>query len=157
MKITFILTIITIFFLNSCASSFYQVPVAQGNIISVSMLSKLETGLSKAQVQYIMGTPSINDPFDSNLKIAGDYKQQLILRKKNLLKTLHFNQIISIMPIGGISNKNKLSILKGYRETIIFSFELYNFKLIYIICIKLFLNIYSIFYTRKFKNLKIKY
>ena len=30
------------------------------------MLSKLETGLSKAQVQYIMGTPSINDPFDSN-------------------------------------------------------------------------------------------
>ena len=29
------------------------------------MLSKLETGLSKAQVQYIMGTPSIKDPFNS--------------------------------------------------------------------------------------------
>ena len=78
MKITFIITIITIFFLNSCASNFYQVPVAQGNIISVSMLSKLETGLSKAQVQYIMGTPSINDPFDSNkwdyvgFEIVGD-------------------------------------------------------------------------------------
>ena len=42
------------------------------------MLSKLETGLSKAQVQYIMGTPSINDPFDSNkwdyvgFEIVGD-------------------------------------------------------------------------------------
>ena len=67
MKITLILTIITIFFLNSCASNFYQVPIAQGNIISVSMLSKLEIGLSKPQVQYIMGTPSINDPFDSNV------------------------------------------------------------------------------------------
>ena len=31
------------------------------------MLSKLEIGLSKPQVQYIMGTPSINDPFDSNV------------------------------------------------------------------------------------------
>ena len=62
----FVISIITIFFLNSCASNFYQVPVSQGNIISVSMLSKLETGFSKAQGQYIMGTPSINDPFASN-------------------------------------------------------------------------------------------
>ncbi len=29
------------------------------------MLSKLEAGLTKAQVRYIMGTPSIKDPFDS--------------------------------------------------------------------------------------------
>ena len=31
------------------------------------MLSKLEKGLTKAQVQYIMGTPSIKDPFDSSV------------------------------------------------------------------------------------------
>ena len=67
MKITFLSTIITIFFLNSCASNFYQVPVAQGNIISSGMLSKLEKGLTKAQVKYIMGTPSIKDPFDSSV------------------------------------------------------------------------------------------
>ncbi len=64
MKLTFLITIITIFFLNSCASNFYQVPVAQGNIISMDMLSKLETGLTKPQVQFIMGTPSVRDPFD---------------------------------------------------------------------------------------------
>ena len=29
------------------------------------MLSKLEKGLTRAQVQYIMGTPSIKDPFNS--------------------------------------------------------------------------------------------
>ena len=57
--------IITPFFLYSCASNFYQVPIAQGNIISIDMLSKLEKGLTRAQVQYIMGTPSIKDPFNS--------------------------------------------------------------------------------------------
>ena len=30
------------------------------------MLSKLEKGLTKVQVQYIMGTPSVKDPFDSS-------------------------------------------------------------------------------------------
>ena len=30
------------------------------------MLAKLEVGLTKAQVRYIMGTPSIRDPFDKN-------------------------------------------------------------------------------------------
>ena len=61
-----LLSIITLFFVYSCASNFYQVPVAQGNIISSSMLAKLEVGLTKAQVRYIMGTPSIKDPFDKN-------------------------------------------------------------------------------------------
>tara|TARA_B100001027_G_scaffold216808_1_gene194459 strand:- start:1486 stop:1752 length:267 start_codon:yes stop_codon:yes gene_type:complete len=30
------------------------------------MLGKLEVGLTKAQVRYIMGTPSIKDPFNKN-------------------------------------------------------------------------------------------
>ena len=67
MKSSFLIAIITIFLLNSCASNFYQVPIAQGNIISIEMLSKLEKGLTKVQVQYIMGTPSIKDPFDSSV------------------------------------------------------------------------------------------
>jgi outer membrane protein assembly factor BamE (lipoprotein component of BamABCDE complex) len=66
-KSSFLIAIITIFLLNSCASNFYQVPIAQGNIISIEMLSKLEKGLTKVQVQYIMGTPSIKDPFDSSV------------------------------------------------------------------------------------------
>ena len=67
MKSSFLVAIITIFLLNSCASNFYQVPIAQGNIISIEMLSKLEKGLTKVQVQYIMGTPSIKDQFDSSV------------------------------------------------------------------------------------------
>ena len=87
MKITFILTIITIFFLNSCASNFYQVPIAQGNIISIEMLSKLEKGLTKVQVQYIMGTPSIKDPFDSS---RWDYIGYEIIGNE-LLREVHYS------------------------------------------------------------------
>tara|TARA_Y100000768_G_scaffold200314_1_gene150602 strand:+ start:1729 stop:2094 length:366 start_codon:yes stop_codon:yes gene_type:complete len=58
--------IISLFFIYSCASDFYQVPIAQGNIISIGMIQKLETGLTKTQVQYIMGTPSVKDPFKPN-------------------------------------------------------------------------------------------
>ena len=90
MKSSFLITIITIFLVNSCASNFYQVPVAQGNIISVSMLAKLEQGLTKAQVRYIMGTPSINDPFNMNrwdyigFEIIGENK------RSNVHHTLFF-------------------------------------------------------------------
>ncbi len=95
------------------------------------------------------------NPFDSRLKIAGDYKQQLILRKKNLWKNYFSKEIISIMPIGGISNKSRLSILEGYKETFIFSFKLFNLASLYIIFLKLFLNLYSRIYINIYKN-KIK-
>ena len=81
------ITIITIFFLNSCASNFYQVPIAQGNIISLEMLSKLEKGLTKVQVQYIMGTPSVKDPFNSS---KWDYIGYEIIGNE-LLREVHYS------------------------------------------------------------------
>jgi len=82
-----LITIITIFFLNSCASNFYQVPIAQGNIISLEMLSKLEKGLTKVQVQYIMGTPSVQDPFNSS---KWDYIGYEIIGNE-LLREVHYS------------------------------------------------------------------
>ena len=106
MKIFILLIIITTFFLNSCASNFYQVPVAQGNIISPSMLAKLEIGLTKAQVRFIMGTPSIKDPFNLDrwdyigFQIVGDKKSAVvhlvIIFKDNKLiefKTIAENEV----------------------------------------------------------------
>ena len=87
MKLLFLITIITIFFLNSCASNFYQVPVAQGNIISKDMLSKLEKGLTKPQVQFIMGTPSVRDPFNSS---SWDYIGFEIVGSE-VLKEVHYS------------------------------------------------------------------
>ena len=109
MRFTFIVTIITIFFLNSCASNFYQVPIAQGNIISLEMLSKLEKGLTKAQVQYIMGSPSVKDPFDSS---KWDYIGYEIIGN-DLLREVHYSLLFQdeklnkwIKKIDSVSNED---------------------------------------------------
>ena len=72
--------------ISSCSSySFYNVPVTQGNIFEQEDIEKLEVGQSKEQVQFILGSPMIKDPFHSNrwdylsLVTVGDEK---IVEKK---------------------------------------------------------------------------
>ena len=51
------------------------------------MLSKLEKGLTKVQVQYIMGSPSVKDPFDSS---KWDYIGYEIIGD-DLLREVHYS------------------------------------------------------------------
>ena len=51
------------------------------------MLSKLEEGLTKAQVQYIMGTPSVKDPYDST---RWDYIGYEIIGN-DLMREVHYS------------------------------------------------------------------
>lgn len=44
----------------------YKVPILQGNIFEEKEIEKLSVGLSKEQVQFILGTALIKDPFHSN-------------------------------------------------------------------------------------------
>ncbi|MBK8183534.1 MAG: outer membrane protein assembly factor BamE [Candidatus Competibacteraceae bacterium] len=49
-----------------CASlipSFYTPPVRQGNYIDQSTVTQLHSGMSKQQVQRLLGTPLVADPF----------------------------------------------------------------------------------------------
>ncbi|RZO99314.1 MAG: outer membrane protein assembly factor BamE [Gammaproteobacteria bacterium] len=62
----FILYPLIVVCIIACSNRFYQVPIAQGNIITDDMLEQLEEGLTNAQVQYIMGSPAIKNSFDSN-------------------------------------------------------------------------------------------
>ena len=41
----------------------YKIDIQQGNVIEQEMLDKLQPGMDKDQVQFIMGTPVIVDPF----------------------------------------------------------------------------------------------
>lgn len=51
----------------SCTSlSPYKVPVLQGNLFEEEDIEKLSEGLSKEQVQFILGTALLKDPFHSN-------------------------------------------------------------------------------------------
>ena len=44
----------------------YRVDIQQGNVIDQAMINRLESGMSKAKVRFIMGTPLLVDPFHSD-------------------------------------------------------------------------------------------
>lgn len=45
---------------------FFRVPVVQGNIVTADQVEKLERGMSKKQVAYVLGTPLISAPFETD-------------------------------------------------------------------------------------------
>ncbi len=44
----------------------YKMDIRQGNYFDDAMLDKLKTGMTRDQVQFIMGTPLVSDAFDKN-------------------------------------------------------------------------------------------
>ena len=60
-------TFLLILLISACSSfSFYKVPITQGNIFEDEDIEKLQVGQSMDQVQFILGSPMIRDPFHSN-------------------------------------------------------------------------------------------
>ncbi|MDG4595174.1 MAG: outer membrane protein assembly factor BamE [Candidatus Contendobacter sp.] len=51
---------------ESFLPSFYSVPIRQGNYIDQTMVGQLRPGMTRPQVQRIMGTPLLADPFHQN-------------------------------------------------------------------------------------------
>ncbi|MDX8379814.1 MAG: outer membrane protein assembly factor BamE [Gallionella sp.] len=46
--------------------SSYKMDIRQGNYVTEAMRGNLKLGMSRAQVQYVMGTPMIADVFHAN-------------------------------------------------------------------------------------------
>lgn len=44
----------------------YKIDIQQGNVITQEMVDQLQPGMTKRQVQYVMGTPLIKDTFTQN-------------------------------------------------------------------------------------------
>ena len=44
----------------------YRIAVHQGNIISQDMVDRLTVGMTRQQVQYVLGTPLIRDSFNQD-------------------------------------------------------------------------------------------
>ncbi len=51
--------------IQACAI-IYEQDIQQGNVVTDKMLNNLELGMSKAEAQYYLGTPLIEDPFHAN-------------------------------------------------------------------------------------------
>ena len=56
---------VVIFFISCSSLTPYKVPVLQGNLFEEKDIDKLSAGLTKEQVQFILGTALIKDPFHS--------------------------------------------------------------------------------------------
>jgi outer membrane protein assembly factor BamE len=44
----------------------FKFPIQQGNVVTQEMVDKLQPGMTRSQVRFIMGTPLIADTFDQN-------------------------------------------------------------------------------------------
>ena len=42
----------------------YRIDIQQGNVITQDMIDQLRPGMTRAQVQYVMGTPLLEDSFN---------------------------------------------------------------------------------------------
>jgi outer membrane protein assembly factor BamE len=41
----------------------YKISVQQGNLLQQSVVEQVEVGMSRSQVQFLLGTPMVDDPF----------------------------------------------------------------------------------------------
>ncbi|GAB3752402.1 outer membrane protein assembly factor BamE [Lysobacter olei] len=58
--------VLTVALATSGCGIVYRQPIYQGNLLEKSAVDQLQVGMSKQQVQLLLGTPSIADPFSQN-------------------------------------------------------------------------------------------
>lgn len=70
-KLLILFSLIASLFLSGCSSDpivnrlpfVYRIDIQQGNVITQDMVDQLRMGMSKRQVQFILGAPLLTDPF----------------------------------------------------------------------------------------------
>lgn len=70
-KLLILISLIASLFLAGCSSDpvvgrlpfVYRIDIQQGNVITQDMVNQLRVGMSKRQVQFILGAPLLVDPF----------------------------------------------------------------------------------------------
>lgn len=49
--------------ITACSTLVYRIDVPQGNYLEATQVAQVKEGMNKAQVQYLLGTPVLEDPF----------------------------------------------------------------------------------------------
>ena len=90
-----------IFIISACGSRFltvHKIDVQQGNALDAEMVDKINLGMNKEQVKYVLGSPLITDSFHPDrwdyiyLFIPGYGEQQ----RRQLTLTFDRNEVIDI-------------------------------------------------------------
>ena len=61
-----VLLVLSLALVTSGCGIIYKQPIYQGNLLEKTAVDQLQAGMSKQQVQVLIGTPSIEDPFHQN-------------------------------------------------------------------------------------------
>ncbi|HFD81282.1 MAG TPA: outer membrane protein assembly factor BamE [Gammaproteobacteria bacterium] len=73
-KLLIPVALIASFLLTACSSDpivnrlpfVYRIDIQQGNVLSQEAVNQLRTGMNKRQVQFVLGSPLLIDPFHAN-------------------------------------------------------------------------------------------
>ena len=84
--------------LNGCANTrlpqVFKINIQQGNIVDQEMLDKLVAGMNHEQVQYVLGSPVLADPFHPE---RWNYMYTLKLGKARRIDEQYREQFITVL------------------------------------------------------------
>ncbi|MDG2916275.1 outer membrane protein assembly factor BamE [Bisgaard Taxon 10/6] len=96
MKIKLILTALGMSFVVSACSTVekvvYRIDVPQGNYLEKSTVDKLQVGMTREQVKYLLGTPVLQDPFSTQTWYYVYLQQKAYEAPQQHTLTVNFNQ-----------------------------------------------------------------
>ena len=49
-----------------CSACVYRIDIQQGNLLEESLIEQVEVGMTRSQVQFLLGTPMVSDSFHRN-------------------------------------------------------------------------------------------
>ncbi|NUO76758.1 MAG: outer membrane protein assembly factor BamE [Lysobacter sp.] len=88
-----LLLVLSIALITSGCGILYKQPIYQGNLLEKTAIDQLQTGMTKQQVQLLLGSPSIEDPFHHDRwdytatqrtgRLARTEKKNLVLHFEN--------------------------------------------------------------------------
>ncbi len=92
-----ILLLLSLFCLALTSGCIYRASISQGNLIKQEDLDQAEIGMTKTQIRFLLGTPMIDDPFESD---RWDYIYYLTIGRKDAVQkrwvTVYFeDEIVS--------------------------------------------------------------
>lgn len=65
----------------------YRITIQQGNFLEEETVDQVEVGMTREQVQYLLGTPMVKDPFHAD---RWDYLYYVIYGRRRRVVQAHF-------------------------------------------------------------------
>lgn len=83
----FVAVALTLVLLAGTGGCAYRITIQQGNFLEEDTIEQVEIGMTRQQVQFLLGTPMIQDPFHAE---RWDYLYYVIYGRRRRVRQGHF-------------------------------------------------------------------